>query len=129
MSSTPLAGVRLLLVDDDAGVREGLHDFFVDCGAAVVDAGSARAGLSAFIAAPPDVVVSDIRMPPGEDGFWLISAIRALPAGAGGAVPALALTGDPAALDKAAGAGFQAARAKPARLAELVTLVAQLASR
>src|SRR5437879_1498676 len=77
MRSSPLAGVRVLLVDDDELVREALHDYFVECGAVVVAAASARASLKAFMQAPPDVLVSDLRMPPGEDGFWLIAAIRA----------------------------------------------------
>jgi len=69
MPSSPLAGVRILLVDDDELVREALHDYFVECGAVVVAAESARAALKAFIQAPPDVLVSDLRMPPGEDGI------------------------------------------------------------
>jgi len=40
------------------------------------------------------VLVSDLRMPPGEDGLWLIAAIRALTAAQGGQVPAVAVTGD-----------------------------------
>lgn len=128
MSDTPLAGVRLLLVDDDERVRAGLQEYFADCGAIVVEANSARAGLRAFLALRPDVLVSDIRMP-GEDGMWLINAIRALPADVGGTVPALALTGDANAVDEAAEAGFCAVRTKPPQLEELVTLVAELASR
>src|SRR2546428_1858095 len=94
MRSSPLAGVRVLLVDDDELVREALHDYFVECGAVVVAAASARAALKAFMQAPPDVLVSDLRMPPGEDGFWLIAAIRALKPSQGCEVPAVAVTGD-----------------------------------
>jgi CheY-like chemotaxis protein len=126
--SRPLAGVRLLLVDDDERVREGLRDYLTDCGAAVAEASSAREGLSAFLASPPQVLISDLRMPPGEDGIWLIKAIRALSMVEGGGIPAVALTGDPSAADVAAAAGFCAVRAKPAQLTELVSLVAELAT-
>jgi CheY-like chemotaxis protein len=126
MSTTSLAGVRILLVDDDELVRDALHDYFTACGAAVVRAASARAGLRAFMQAPPDVLVSDLRMP-GDDGFWLIAAIRALPPEQGGRVPALAVTGDLNAAADALAAGFQAVHGKPARLPDLAMLIARLA--
>src|SRR5947209_17606683 len=94
MRSSPLAGVRVLLVDDDELVREALHDYFTECGAGVVAAASARAALKAFMQAPPDVLVSDPRMRPGEDGFWLIAALRALKTSQAGEVPAVAAAGD-----------------------------------
>lgn len=127
MTSKALAGVRVLLVDDDELVREALHDYFVECGAAVVVASSARAGLAAFTASPPDVLVSDLRMPPGEDGFWLIAAIRAREAAVGGAVPAVAVTGDVQAAAQAIAAGFHAVHGKPPRLPDLAALVGRLA--
>src|SRR5207244_6198974 len=92
MRSSPLAGVSLLLVDADELVRAALHDFFVECGAHVVAADSARAGFAAFTKSPPDVLVSDLRMPPGEDGFWLIAAGRSLRPMHAGQVTAVAVT-------------------------------------
>jgi CheY-like chemotaxis protein len=127
MRPKSLAGIRVLLVDDDELVRDALHDYFVECGAVVVVAASARSGLAAFIASPPDVLVSDLRMPPGEDGFWLIAAVRALPPSAGGAVPAIAVTGDAQGASQAVAAGFQAVHVKPPRLPDLAALVGQLA--
>jgi CheY-like chemotaxis protein len=125
--ATPLAGVRVLLVDDDDLVREALHDYFVECGALVIPANSARAALEAFTRARPDVLVSDLRMP-GEDGFWLIAAIRALTPARGGRVPAVAVTGDLGAASKAMDAGFQAVHGKPPSLPDLAALVARLAA-
>jgi CheY-like chemotaxis protein len=116
----------VLLVDDDELVREALREYFVDCGAVVVAASSARMALDAFIQMPPDVLVSDLRMP-GEDGFWLITAVRALTAAAGGDVPAVAVTGDALAAARAMAAGFQAVHEKPPCLAELAALVERLA--
>ena len=127
MRSSPLAGVRVLLVDDDELVREALHDYFSECGAVVIAAESARSGLKAFTQAPPDVLVSDLRMPPGEDGFWLIAAVRALKPAHGGQVPAVAVTGDVMAAAQAMAAGFQAVHGKPPRLPDLAALVGRLA--
>jgi CheY-like chemotaxis protein len=117
----------VLLVDDDDLVRESLHDFFLECGAVVVAADSARMAFEAFRQAPPDVLVSDLQMPPGEDGFWLIAAIRALSEAQGGRVPAVAVTGDVTAASQAIGAGFHAVHGKPPRLPDLAALVARLA--
>lgn len=127
MRSSPLAGVRLLLVDDDELVRAALRDFFVECGAHVVAADSARAGFAAFTTSPPDVLVSDLRMPPGEDGFWLIAAVRSLRPMQGGQVPAVAVTGDVMAASQAMAAGFHAVHGKPPRLPDLAALVGRLA--
>jgi CheY-like chemotaxis protein len=127
MRSSPLAGVRVLLVDDDELVRDALHDYFIECGAVVVAAESARAGLKAFMQAPPDVLVSDLRMPPGEDGFWLIAAVRALKPSQGGEVPAVAVTGDVMAASQAMTAGFQAVHGKPPKLPDLAAVVGRLA--
>ena len=127
MHATPLAGIRILLVDDDELVRDSLHEFFTECGAVVIAAASARAALKAFRQAPPHVVVSDLRMPPGEDGFWLIAAIRAMTPANGGEVPAVAVTGDVMAASQAIAAGFHAVQGKPPRLPDLAALVARLA--
>ena len=126
MHAKCLAGIRVLLVDDDEYVREALSEYFFDCGAVVVNASSARMALDAFMQAPPDVVVSDIRMP-GEDGFWLIAAIRALAPADGGDVPAVAVTGDIIAATRAMAVGFQAVHVKPPCLEELAALVERLA--
>ena len=127
MRDSRLAGVRVLLVDDDELVREALHDYFVECGAVVVAADSARVALAAFTTSPPDVLVSDLRMPPGEDGFWLIAAVRGRPPEAGGTVPGIAVSGDVLASARAMEAGFQAVLGKPPNLPDLAGLVARLA--
>jgi CheY-like chemotaxis protein len=116
----------VLLVDDDEFVREALRDYFVECGAVVVTADSGRMAFDVFMQAPPDVLVSDIRMP-GEDGFWLIAAVRALTPADGGDVPAVAVTGDIIAATRAMAAGFQAVHEKPPCMAELAALVERLA--
>lgn len=120
--------MRVLLVDDDDGVREAVHDYLVDCGADVVSARSADAAMRLFAEVPPDVLISDVGMP-GHDGFWLIRAVRALPIERGGDVPAIAMTGR---LDSEAtllGAGFTEVRSKPPDMAELARLIAGLAAR
>ena len=128
MSLASLAGVRVLVVDDDDGVREAVRDFLIDCGADVVSVQSAQAALLVMAESRPDVIISDISMP-GHDGVWLIRAIRALPREQGGDVPALALSGFLQSTEALLAAGFTDVRGKPPDMAELVSLVAGLAAR
>ncbi len=128
MSPPSVAGVRVLVVDDDDGVREAVHDYLMDCGADVVSARSADAALRMLTEAPPDVLISDVRMP-RHDGFWLIRAVRALPPERGGAVPAIAMTGRLDSEEALLVAGFTEVRGKPPDMAELAGLVAALAAR
>ena len=62
--------VRLLLVDDEATLREPLADYLVRQGFVVDQAGSAAEARTRLRDAPPDLVLLDIIMP-GEDGLSL----------------------------------------------------------
>ena len=128
MSSSAIAGVRVLVVDDDDGVREAVADYLKDCGADVMAVSSAEAAMWVMSEAPPDVLISDVSMP-RHDGFWLIGAVRGLPIAHGGDVPAVALTGRLDAEAALLRAGFTEVRVKPPDLAELTELIAGLAAR
>ena len=54
---------RVLVVDDDAGVREGLTDVLTRGGFEVVLAENGREGLERLRAHRPDVVLLDLAMP------------------------------------------------------------------
>lgn len=128
MSVPSLARVRVLVVDDDDGVREAVRDYLTDCGADVASVRSAAAAVLMVTEAPPDVLISDVAMP-GHDGFWLIRAVRALPVERGGDVPAIALTGRLDSHDALLSAGFTEVRGKPPDMPELAGLIAGLAAR
>ncbi len=125
-----LAGLSVLVVDDELDARELVAEAFVDAGATVYQAASARAALLEIEAHRPAVLVSDIGMP-DEDGYALVRKVRALPADRGGQVPALALTAYARSADaeRAYDAGYQKHVSKPVDPAELVELVAALAGR
>jgi PAS domain S-box-containing protein len=126
----PLDGVRVLVVDDDADGLTLVTAMLRRVGASVEVGRSAAQGYALFLAAPPDVLISDIEMP-DEDGYGLIRRIRALDPARGGRVPAIALTAYGRREDRvhAVAAGFSMHVPKPVDPAELVTLVASLASR
>lgn len=72
---TLAAPTRLLLVDDEASIREPLCSYLIDQGFAVVAAASAAEARTALAAAPFDLVITDIMMP-GEDGLSLTRSLR-----------------------------------------------------
>lgn len=127
-----LEGLSVLVVDDEAATREVVRAVLEHCGARVTEAASCAEAVDVFAAKGsderPDVIVSDIQMP-GEDGYALIRRVRALDAGRGGQVPAVALTARAGEEDRvrALAAGFQSHMSKPVEPTELVAVVASLA--
>lgn len=124
-----IENVRILIVEDDQGTREALTDVLELAGAEVRSAATAAAGLSAFDAFRPELLVCDIAMP-DEDGYSLLGRIRALGAERGGDVPAIALTALATDDDRrrATEAGFQLHMAKPVDVARLIAALAGLRS-
>jgi two-component system, NtrC family, response regulator HydG len=68
--------MRILIVDDEAGVRFALAELLRDAGHDVVEAEHAPAALAALDAAGADVVISDLNMP-AMSGLALLEEIRA----------------------------------------------------
>jgi CheY-like chemotaxis protein/two-component sensor histidine kinase len=124
------SGLKILVVDDEADARALMRRLFEDSRATVFEASSAAEALSLLRSVRPAVLVSDVGMP-GESGYGLIRQIRALPAEAGGATPAVALTAYARTEDRmqAILAGFQHHVAKPVEPAELIAMVASLCQR
>lgn len=85
-----LGGLTVLVVDDEEDARELVALMLKKAGAKTISAGSAKQAFDLVRSAPPDLIVSDIGMPV-EDGYSLMSKIRALPPEQGGNVPAIAL--------------------------------------
>lgn len=125
-----LDGVRVLIVDDDDGIRYAVRMLLEQSGAIVTDAQSAEAALVLLRQQRPDVLLADLTMPT-YDGYWLIHQVRRLPAEGGGATPAAAVTGhsDPADRARVLRAGFQAHLPKRALPEGLIGTVASLATR
>ena len=125
-----LQGLKVLVVDDEADTRELIREVLKECGSEVMLSRSAEEALEALERYHPDILISDLGMP-DEDGYSLISKIRALPPERGGQIPAAALTAYARAEDRmrVLRSGFQFHLPKPVDSAELVTVVASLAGR
>jgi two-component system NtrC family sensor kinase len=72
---SPLAGIRLLFVDDEPTLRSGMEAFGRLRGFTVVTAGDGAEALSRTRAAGVDAVVCDLRMP-GMDGYAFHDQLR-----------------------------------------------------
>src|SRR5579863_4675115 len=67
---------KILIVDDDAALREGLAETVADLGHAAICAASGQAALAALAANEIDCVLLDLRMPGGMDGIEVLRCIR-----------------------------------------------------
>jgi CheY-like chemotaxis protein len=117
-----LAGLSILLVEDDPDTRELMVLALVQAGASVRATSDADDGLELFKAAAPAVVLADIAMP-GHDGMWLLRQVRSMSEGA--AVPFVAFTaramkGD---RERVLTAGFAAHIVKPAEPDQVIRVL------
>jgi len=121
-----LSGIKVLVVDDAFDTLDVLEQLLKTSGASTMTASSAARALDLLERERPDVIVSDIGMP-DVDGFELIRRIRRRAAGAGGAIPAIALTAFTRQddRDKALRAGFTDYMAKPVEVGSLVERIAR----
>jgi DNA-binding NtrC family response regulator len=73
---------RILIVEDEEGLRRSLTVFLEDDGFEVIAAASAEEGLGLVIQCHPDTAIVDIRLP-GMDGNTFIENARELHGGIG----------------------------------------------
>jgi signal transduction histidine kinase len=127
LDTRPLTGVRMVVVDDDRDARELLSAVLAAGGAAAVMTSSVAEALRAVQQTRPHVILSDVEMP-DEDGYDLITQLRALAPDEGGDTPAAALTAYARPQDrmKLLKSGFQTHISKPVQPAELITVIASL---
>jgi len=123
-----LAGIRVLVVDDDADARLTVTAILAQFGAMTTAVASAGDALEALSRDQPDVLLSDLAMP-GEDGYEMMRRIRKDRGVA--ALPAAALTAyaDADCRSRALAAGFQEHLAKPIEPEILAAAVARLVQR
>ncbi|KYC43851.1 histidine kinase [Scytonema hofmannii PCC 7110] len=126
-SALPLVGFQILVVDDDADMREFLTFVLEEYGATVTTVASAFEALTALSQFHPNVIISDIGMPQ-MDGYMLMQQVRSLKPEQGGEIPAIALTAYAAEIDyhRAMAAGFQLHIPKPVEPEELVRAIQSL---
>ena len=122
----PLAGRRLLLVDDERDVLMALAGYLELRGAEVILASSSREAEAALRheSVQPDLIVTDYRLGSDDDGVSLLNLLRAL---YGPTLPGIILTGEssPETLRILAGSGYPML-SKPVHPQDLETLIAEV---
>ncbi len=124
---TLLAGVQILLVDDQADVREFFSFALEQYGATVTAVESAAEALATLVQSKPNILLSDIGMPL-MDGYMLLREVRKLPPEQGGQIPAIALTAYAGEINynQAMAAGFQKHLPKPVDPVDLAAAIVNL---
>ncbi len=127
VASTPLTGLRVLVVDDEADTRNFLSFMFEEYGAITTAVASVDEALAVLEQAKPDILISDIGMSE-QDGYTLIRKLRSLEPEKGGCIPAIALTAYTREEDRleALSAGFQQHLSKPIDPNKLIAMVANV---
>lgn len=123
----PLAGIKILLVDDHADTLELLAAILKNEKVQVKAAMSVAAAMEALGEFDPDLLIADIAMPI-EDGYGLIRKIRAFADKRRRILPAIAFTACVRAQDRRRilDAGFQRCLPKPVNVPELVSAISTL---
>ena len=123
-----LAGIHVLIVDDDKDICEVLQFVLEGQGAVIAVAGSAVEALAAIERSMPDVLLSDIAMP-GGSGYDLMRDIVARDGAAAPPAAALSAYAPGQDIQRALAAGFRMQLTKPVDSKALISAVAALAGR
>jgi len=120
-SSSRVTERRILLVDDDAGVRGSLQEVLISEGYAVVPARDGHQALEFVATSAIDLVLLDLNMPGknGWDTFERLSADHPL-------VPVILITARPNQLFMAVSAGVGALLEKPLDISVLLQCIERL---
>jgi signal transduction histidine kinase/ActR/RegA family two-component response regulator len=121
-----ISGWSVLVLDDEADVREAMRTLLEELGCRVLLAGEPREALAAATAQRPDLVLADLRLRDHQSGIDAVGQIRRQC----GNVPALLVTGDIAAdrLREVAASGLPR-RSKPLTEQELLAGIAEAVER
>ena len=123
---TPLAGLRVLVADDNAAVREMLGAFLRDQGCVVVMTAAGSKALAHAKTGEHDVMLLDLSMPQ-LDGCAVAETLRRdEPPGQHLLVVGLSAHAHAADRERALAAGMDDFMPKPVELAQLATLLARL---
>ena len=123
LAGEAVVGHKLLIVEDNAIVREMFAVALADAGFSVITADDGVSGLDRARAEHPDLILTDVEMP-NLDGIQMIERLRQEPESRG--IPVLVLSAVHASvLRNAMAVGASEIVQKPVRIAFLIKLIKQ----
>ena len=81
---------QLLMIEDDVSVQELYTDALKDVSVTLTGATTGKAGLESITKSPPDLIILDIMLPGGMNGFDVLEQLKKDPRYAN--IPVLVLT-------------------------------------
>ena len=129
VSTEPLRGLHILVVDDDVTVRRVIATILAHSGALVTEADSSAAAALSFERVIPELIVCALDLAGGRDAHDLVRRVRAMASGRGRNVPIVAIARGPErhSLDEALEAGFAGYMKAPFEPRQLFGLIADVA--
>jgi len=91
-TDTPWPTLRVLVIDNEAPVRDATQMLLASHGCEVMTATGTRDAVLKCLVSRPDIVLVDFRLHEGDDGITAVNSLRALMPG----LPALLVSGDTA---------------------------------
>ena len=127
VSVRPLAGLRVVIADDDRVSLMAMAAMLGSWGAQIRYAASGVDALRLIIDDAPDLVLCNLYMS-DMDGFDVMRRVRELPAGRGGGTPGIAITTHPSFESRrdAERAGYGAVFSKPFDREQLIEAILRL---
>jgi Na+/proline symporter/signal transduction histidine kinase/ActR/RegA family two-component response regulator len=125
-----IAGLKVLVIDNEPAVVEGMQTLLEGWGCAVIAAGSGKEALQRLAGSgPPDIILVDYHLDSGT-GLKAVVELRAANGGLDAQVPVIIITADHSAeVQRAARLGGCALLRKPLKAAALRALMYQLGRR
>jgi len=120
MVSQLLDRVHVLVVDEDAGVRQRVEQIVGQHGGVATSAPTAQRAVAYSSLVRPTVVVSDLRLESGKSGVWLLDQLRSGPLAR---VPVIAMSRAHADEALVTALPFNGFLAKPVDAQELCALI------
>jgi CheY-like chemotaxis protein len=126
-ATDPLQGKLILVIDDEAAIRDGLELLLTQWGSQVRCAADHASAMAAAAEGRPDLVLADLRLPGAMSGLDTLAALRER---LGADLPVCLVTGeaDPGALRAARDSGVPLLH-KPVRPAKLRATLLHLLQR
>jgi CheY-like chemotaxis protein len=123
-----LAGLLILVIEDDADSREFLQAVLERYGARVIEADAVPVARQYMETVKIDLIITDLALP-GEDGAMFLKWLRSRPVEKGGAIPAIAITAFYENYPPAQLSGWAAYFRKPLQIEQLVETIVAIVGR